>query len=171
MIPITAINDEKVITDLLKDGSNRGIATDTNWLNFIIANSSGRFKYTKLEEKVMSDHWGFVFDYNHSLYKAFNSKIVQLVEAGLAGYIVSQDTARSVVEEKSNVVLTMEHLGIWFIIALCFIGCAVVVFLMEIVVSLRRGERNLTAKKIRKSTGKLWENAKEKKATKVLQDE
>lgn len=44
---------------------------------------------TKLPERVMLNHRSFIFDKNHFLFRAFNRKLLQLVEAGLADKFIA----------------------------------------------------------------------------------
>lgn len=110
------------ITDLLEDGSKRAIITDSNKLTSMIENSAEIFKYTRLNEKILTDHWGFLFqDPNNFMFTAFNRKVVQLVESGIAKRNVEQFISGAKPEEQSEpCVLTLDHMGIWFLILL---GC------------------------------------------------
>jgi phosphoribosyl-ATP pyrophosphohydrolase len=121
------------ITELLVDGSNRGVITDSNWLSVLMRQSEGTFKYTKLEEKIISDHWGFVFPVDSFMFKAFDRKISQLVESGIAQKIVEEFVEFS--EEKPSddpAVLTLGHLDIWFYALMGLLCVALLCFLAEI---------------------------------------
>lgn len=95
------------------------------------------FKYTILEEKIISDHYGFLFMVNEFMFDAFNRKIVQLVESGVADRIVNSYSVKlNKTEDKHGpVVLTLDHLGIWFIICLGFLTFAMISLVLELSVN------------------------------------
>jgi hypothetical protein len=128
------------ISDLLADGSNNAFITDSEYLSYLEKSSNESKKFTKLDEKILSNHWGFEFMKNTFIFKAFNRKVVQLVEAGIADLIVKDETSvnhRSSDDEPEK--LSLDHLGVWFNIWLVLLTAAALCFLVEFVVSRCRG--------------------------------
>ena len=138
------------------EGSNRGFVTDTDHLSFIEKMSNGTEKFTKLNEKLLSNHWGFQFWANDFIFKAFNRKIKQLVEAGVVDVIIKNESRFNDlnVENHGPVMLTLDHLGTWFIIWLAFLAVSSVSFLLEAAVStlmkLTRKINHRPARKVQK---------------------
>lgn len=127
------------MTQLLTDGANRGFITDTSYLSLMLYYTNGTFKYTKLEEKIISDHFGFQFSINNFIYNAFNRKIVQLVESGIADRNIKNFCSRCESKEDASdpLILTHEHLGIWFLVLLgCLLFC-LMCFLVELTMATR----------------------------------
>lgn len=133
------------ITDLLVEGSDRGLITDTSFFSLMLYYTNGTFKYTRLEEKIISDHYGFMFTVNHFIFKALNSKVVQLVESGIADRNVKDFCSRCKSRGGDNdepAVLTLDHLGIWFLIWIGFMIVCFVSFLGELVTDARKKRPN-----------------------------
>lgn len=124
------------VTQFLFDGANRGVLIpDDDIISVMNFGMEGRFKYTKLAERITHNHKGFLLRKNSFFYEAFNRKLEQLVESGIARKLVDQ--AMNLNEEKESddgpVVLTLEHLGVGFKITLLFLLISFVVFLLEFV--------------------------------------
>jgi hypothetical protein len=122
----------KSLVKLLKDGSNRAFVTNRDWYEALEYESKGTAKFAILEEIVLKDHWGFRFVVNNFMYDAFNRKIVQLVESGLADVFVKNATKkwRNVEAEVKHVPLTMEHLAFWFYLFFALLTAAL--FVLEV---------------------------------------
>jgi hypothetical protein len=100
-------------------------------------NSKGNFRYLVLAERILSDHWSFIFeDRNNFMFEAFNRKVLQLVESGIAAKIIEDSTKfRETPELHEPKVLTLNHVGVWFVIWLCFLCGAAAVFVVELLVN------------------------------------
>ena len=127
------------ISDLLADGSNNAFVTDTEFLSFLEKSLNGTKKFTKLNEKILSNHWGFQFMTNDFMFKAFNRKVKQLVESGLADLIIRNANAA----DKPNIlpgpiVLKLFHLEIWFKMLLMMMVLASIIFILENMVKNRK---------------------------------
>jgi hypothetical protein len=122
------------LTNLLVDGSNRAFVTDRDWYEELEYESNGTANFAILEEIVLSDHWGFSFEVNNFMYDAFNRKINQLVESGLADVFVKNATKkwRKVEADEKHVPLALTHLSVWFYLWLIFIVIALIVFVLEV---------------------------------------
>jgi hypothetical protein len=120
------------IANLLQDGTNRGFITDTDWLSVLVKAAKGNVQFTKLNERIISNYWGLSFDSTSFIYKAFDRKICQLVESGIAEKIVSEFVSyrsEEVVDEP--VVLTLSHLEYWFFAWAALLALALVCFVVE----------------------------------------
>ena len=117
------------------DGSNNAFITDSEFLSFLEKSVNGTKKFTKLGEKILSNHWGFQFMTNDFMFKAFNTKVKQLVESGLAELIIKNATSANVPKSSNQpVVLTMIHLEIWFKILIMMMIIAFLSFFIEIII-------------------------------------
>lgn len=122
------------IDELLIDGSNRGVVTDGNWLLTINQYSNKTFKFTKLEEKIMTDYWSFIIINNDILYPNFNQIVVQLVESGIANQIMKDYLDFFPPnDDTGNCPLTLDHLEIWFLICAFPLSFALCCFFAELV--------------------------------------
>ena len=137
---VISIPENSSISDLLVDGSNNAFVTDSDYLSFLEKYSKESKKFTKLSEKILSNHWGFHFQTNDFMFKAFSRKIVQLVESGVSDLIVNNET--SINDEKDAaaepVVLTMFHLGIWFQFLFGMLAASALFFGLECLVKNSR---------------------------------
>jgi hypothetical protein len=76
-----------------------------------------------------------MFYADNFMFFEFNRKVVQFVESGLADEYVSEfSSPRKVEEENGPVVLTFDHLRIWFCIYLGFLVSAILSFFAEFAV-------------------------------------
>jgi hypothetical protein len=128
---------EEVLSYLMKDDRKVAVIIDTNDLLDLKTNSTETFKYLVLAEKILSDHWSFIFDdRNNFIFEAFNRKVLQLIESGIARKIIEESTKfREASESHEPKVLTMHHVGVWFIIWICFLCGATAVFVVELLLS------------------------------------
>jgi hypothetical protein len=122
------------VIELLADGSKRAFLTDRDWYEELEYEAGGTENFTILEEIVLSDHWGFRFEANNFMYDAFNRKIDQLVESGLADLIIKNVTVewRDIEPDEKHVALTIDHLSVWFYLWLILLAIALLVFILEI---------------------------------------
>lgn len=82
------------LKEILVDGAKQGVATDSNSIADIAKKANGTFQHLKLNEKIMSDHWSFLFEEPNSfMFDAFNRKVFQLVESGIAERNVKEFTS------------------------------------------------------------------------------
>jgi hypothetical protein len=139
----------KGIPELLTPGSNRAVFIENHDEKIIRANEKGKVLYAVLEEKVISDGLGFSLQANQFLYTPYNQKVTQLIESGIAKSIDEKEQEKiiqkmtnfkihekKVVKRDHKVVLTFEHLGVWFRIYLLLLGIASAVFLGEWIVGM-----------------------------------
>ena len=98
--------------------------------------SKGKFKPTRLSERIIMNHLSFVFFNSSFLYKSFNKKLTQLVESGLAERYVNEFANPYPIENEDGgpVVLTFDHLSVGFQIWLLFLFVSFVSFLVEQIV-------------------------------------
>jgi hypothetical protein len=124
------------LTDLLADGSNNAFITDSEYLGYLEKSLNGSKNFTTLNEKIVTNHWGFYFYSNQFIFNAFNKKIPQLVESGIADYIIKNEASykKNFVDAEPKP-LTFNHLDYWFRIVLILLATATVVFLGEVVSS------------------------------------
>jgi hypothetical protein len=136
---------------LLSDGSNRAYFTDTETLSFIERHHNGSQNFTKLDQKVLTNHWGFVFTSNDFIFKAFNRRISQLVESGLVQKTI-RDEAEFVkhVKEEEPTSLSLEHFEYWMKLCAILLGVSVIAFVGEVLG--RRLEKAIQ----RKFRARLW---------------
>jgi hypothetical protein len=135
----------QVLNDLLADGSKRAFVISSDYMEHMEANWEGNFKYTKMNEKIMTTLRGFQFLNNHLMFKAYNRKVVQLVESGIADLIVKNHTRKPYQEQFSEPPkLTLDHLGVWFIIMGAFCGFAALFFVAEVLVAKVQQSMNNT---------------------------
>lgn len=110
------------------------IASD-NLLNFLIKITNGKFKHTKLKERIIADYMCFYLKSDDPKFKIFDRKIIQLVESGLTDKIRSDHYDGRLVEDESGpTVLTLDQLGVGFQIWLLFLLISSVCFISEFVV-------------------------------------
>lgn len=120
------------IEKLLRDGSNCAFVTNTQYLKYLEKSFNGTKKFTVLKERILSEHWGFMFHVTDYMYKTFNRRIIQLVESGISDLMIRQETkVIPKIEEYKDTPLGMEHLENWFIILLIMLGICTFTFLSE----------------------------------------
>jgi hypothetical protein len=125
-------DDPKYIEKLLPVGSKNFVVTDNLHLSALMKKAN--FDYLVLDEKIMSENMAFFFPWNHFLHDAFDRKLSQLVDSGVAGKLVDDATfvkRRKV--ETFDVVLTMDHLDIVFRIWLAGLITALLSFITELI--------------------------------------
>lgn len=132
------------VRDLLIDGSKRALITFDKAQKLYESNFSGKVPWSVLDEKIISDHVGFVSYHTHFFYKHFNWKIMQLVESGIAKVIVEHEEKYSwyrdqkievvnkLNDEDQKTILTVGLLGPWFIGLMVFLSLSAVVFAIEL---------------------------------------
>jgi hypothetical protein len=92
---------------------------------------------------VLTDQVGFAFPVNHFMFKAYNNKIVQMIEGGLIEFFSEQamNSVRQihnlkhswmVITAKIDVALGLDHIGIWFLICAFLLGFATLSFFVEL---------------------------------------
>lgn len=108
------------------------------------------FSWSVVEEKIITEHFGFMFSGNHYFYDALNAKIFQLFESGISDRIVENEkkggvfkrcenlleTYKKPMEENFPVVLTVYHFQPWFYALSAFLSLALAVFVIEIIVNM-----------------------------------
>lgn len=115
-----------------------------------------------MKQKIISDHWGLMFPKDHYMFHAFNKKIVELVEAGIAKHILKitkkhPDYEDEVIDLEPKV-LTMEHLGIWFLILTGLLGISLLCFFVEFISKFCHFRRKKGASK-KSSSSKVSQQA------------
>lgn len=132
-VKLSDLHEPEYVSNLLSDSSKRGVAVSSELLAHLLKASKGKLKINELDEKIISNHVSYTFTKNDYMFKPFNNKLVQLVEAGLADYYVKHYanpyTQEGQMDER--VVLTLDHLGTGFLIVFLFLIAAFQCFLME----------------------------------------
>lgn len=111
----------------------------------------GSFRFTPLAEKIISNLNSFAIHKNSFLYSAFNRKVLQLVEAGLAERFISDFDnyyGRATAREGGPVVLVYDHLAAGFQIWLMFLGLSFSCFCFELFLKLYRSNMQLNIARI-----------------------
>lgn len=129
-------HDSSFIDSVLMDGSRTGIVVASDQLYVLVNRSKKKFQHRVLQEKIITNHVGFLLPPNSFIYEGFNRKIVQLVEAGLMQRYVAEHTGDYKEPEEEDgdpVVLNLDHLGIGFEICLLFLTIAFAVFIFEFI--------------------------------------
>jgi hypothetical protein len=121
---------------LLVDGSKRGLVIIEDQLDSFLEKSKGTFKYTKLEETIMTDFYGFLMrDANNFMFEPFNRKLSHLLDSGIVKLIIQNSKVKPKLDEEAGPCqLAMSHLGIWFQIWIGFLSLASIVFVLEKIV-------------------------------------
>jgi hypothetical protein len=122
-----------ILNNLLQDDANQGFITDSDWLSVFLHHCKNDFKGTILNEIIISNHWGLLFNSTYFLFEAFNHKVSQLFESGIAGKIVAKFVSayQKKSDDDGNVVLTLPHLAWWIWAWLTLMIVASLVFVVE----------------------------------------
>lgn len=121
------------IKETLSDGSKNGVLIVSDQI--LQFRAQGNFKMAILAERVMLNHKSFSFNKNHFLFKAFDRKLSQLVEAGLAKRFIDEFENDYKMEREPDVepeVLSFEHLSVGFQIWLLFLLVSFLCFCLEL---------------------------------------
>lgn len=125
------------LSSLLSDGSKTAFFTDTENLKFLTKSHNGSVKFTKLNQNLLTNHWSFMFFKNHFILKAFNRKIPQLVESGIADLIIKTEAQyKERVLDTLTKPLAFKHLEYWFKLVLILYGTAGFLFVVEVLIGL-----------------------------------
>jgi hypothetical protein len=101
----------------------------------------GNISWSVVKEPIVSSGLGFGFPTNHYFFKSFNWKIHQLVESGIADYIVDKSDrltslrlaiANANKMKYDDIPLSFFHVNNWFYGLLILLCLAIIVFLLEI---------------------------------------
>jgi hypothetical protein len=112
----------------LTQGSNRAlIATCIGNINELSSDN-----YTVLDEKVITEQFGYDFPMNHFVLDTMNHKVVQLVESGIIETLIKQPSKPDSNDEQT--VLQFSHLSIWFYFGMALLLISMFVFFVEILV-------------------------------------
>jgi hypothetical protein len=139
-LPIHDSRNWTFVSDLLADGSNAGYVTNALRLERMHDFSYKTSNFTVLSEKILTNYQGFVFDPSHHIFKGFNRKIVQMVEAGIAQYLVEKETTQYKKNEppEGPVVINLNHIDVWFHIWAVFLGFALSFLICEFIAAKLR---------------------------------
>jgi hypothetical protein len=131
---IQRLNDEQLFThENLTDGSKKGLIINSGKLSEFMETYNGTLKYTKLQEKIITDQFGFKMTINNFMFQIFNRKTQLIFESGLADFYLKNSTNSQKVEDDSgSVILNFEHLGIWFFIWFVCMSVTLFSFLIEV---------------------------------------
>lgn len=125
----------KDINNLLTDGFQGGFITDIEELHVLLNfwKTFEKLKPTVLNEKISSDHFGFVFPRRSFMYDAYDRKIEQFLESALQGLMIRINKPQNhyIEPDHSKTVLNLDHLGIGFILWLFLLFIAFFSFLLE----------------------------------------
>ena len=133
------LNDgQNNLVNYLPDGSNRCLISDSVWVVFLTSFAKGNYDYIRMNEKILSDHYSFMFPPNHYMFEAFDSKVCQMIEGGIIDFAIKSfpifDKHRDKSSEGEHKILTMEHLGIWFNFLIGLLLLSTSVLIVEILV-------------------------------------
>jgi hypothetical protein len=87
--------------------------------------------YVVLKEKIISDCIAIVMPANSFLLNAFNERITQMIESGIMEKIFRTEAKKP--EESQPVVLSIDHLLIWFMLWAGLLLIAGAVFVCEVI--------------------------------------
>jgi hypothetical protein len=123
------------VDDLLADDSNVGYVTEDVYLDRLYHISNKTFNFTVLNEKVLTNYQGFLFFNFDFIFKAFNQKIVQMLEGGILKFIVDKEAPpmKQVEYPDVPIVLGLHHLGVWFHIWAVFLCVALLFLFLEFI--------------------------------------
>ena len=126
--------DMPLLNELLVDGSNRAVITDSNHVTSLAKAFGGVFKHKIMKEKIISDHMSFMMeDRSNIFHKLFDRKMQQLVEAGIASKIIKDSTKVNFVDDSGQPeILTFNHIEIWITIWFLGVSVSVFAFLVEV---------------------------------------
>lgn len=126
------VNDFHRLTEFLADGAKHATMLSGDSIDW--GSNQLKKRIATLVEPLTREHISFAFDANHYIFEAFNTKVVQLVESGLARKFIDDDEL-FVKEFKATSagpkVITMDHLEFGFQIWLFLLAVAALVFLLE----------------------------------------
>lgn len=122
--------------NLITDDSKSACILERDAIKYLDARTKGKFKYTMLSERVMSDLNGFAFQKNHFVSDEFNRRIVQLLESGVIdGIFKMYNSIYHVHEWKDDdegpTVLTFDRLEFWFQVWFYCLIASVLSFVFE----------------------------------------
>jgi hypothetical protein len=145
------MRNDTSISELLSDGSKNAFYTDTEHLTFVEKSLNGSQKFKKLQKAIMSDHLGMRFRNNDFLYEAVNRIVTQLLESGITNWIVNKEASIKYQEPRNDpVVITMDHLGIWFYLLAILLMFSLVALVFELAFSQVMKSLDVKAKKTKK---------------------
>jgi hypothetical protein len=104
---------------IINDNSKSACVIGGDALKQIEYQSKGKFNYTLLSQRLMTEFYGFSFQKYHFINEEFNRRTVQLLEAGVIDAIFKHyDNIYKIIGWKSEPegpqVLTYDHLEFWF---------------------------------------------------------
>lgn len=113
--------------------SKKFFVTNKDFL--ILAESHLERKLNVLPEPLMTNNVAFFFFRTDFIYEPFNRKLTQLIESGIARKVSDkyESKADSSADESGPVVLTLDHLGIGFVVWLGFLLISFVALLVELI--------------------------------------
>lgn len=132
------------ISDFLTEGSKRAYIFSKHNAQACQLLTQNGLSWSTVDEKIITEDYGFMISGDHYFYEAFNDKIYQLFESGVTGHIVEKEKnliyfgsltpekLKQKEEKTLNIVLTLYHLQPWFYALLFFLTNAFVVFTVEI---------------------------------------
>lgn len=131
------MNDLNFVTELLVDGSRRGVTMHSDHLNSFNAKSS--VELTKLREIISTEHITFKFRKIDYIFQPFNKQLKKLIETGIVSYVINQ--FKEIPKEFSQngpEILSLDHLRIGFEIWLFFLMCAFAIFIIECLIGFAK---------------------------------
>lgn len=119
--------------EYLADASKRAIIVTSDLMTSLNSQSRGEaFKFTRLQQNIGFHHVGFLMKKTSQFFEAFDRKLVQLVESGLAARTLNEFLDISFSEPGSGPqVLTYEQLRFGFVIWSSCLFVAFIGFLLE----------------------------------------
>ena len=128
------------ILESLQDSSFKGAAIfDEATLKLQNYKREDKLKFEIIEQKINSHNFGVLADSSSFLNPIYLKKIWQLVEGGFFQlWFERQNSHRSLAEkeeEDDKVVLTMDHLGVGFLITVILLLMSMVAFIGELLLA------------------------------------
>lgn len=125
----------KIMTELLTDGSNRGVLFDRFQFTLFKQIVQANPPFSVLQEKVITDYYGIMIHTNSFMFAPTNKKVVQFVESGMAQFLVDKYRyINKFTDDEGPQVLTLDHLDAGFYVWLVCVVFSIFAFIVEIIV-------------------------------------
>lgn len=124
------------IFDVTVEGFNGSILTENLRLTMLTIAHKGKYRWNKLDQKILSYFDCFQIRRNHHLFLGFNENIMHLISGGIIDKFIDGYNKHRYMTEKpappDPVVLTLNHLGIGFQIWASMLTICFSVFVIEL---------------------------------------
>jgi hypothetical protein len=117
------------VKNLLQDGSNHGMLSTTEYLKI----ASASLQFTQLKERILNEQLGFMFETLNFMFEAYDRKITQLMESGIAEWIYNELFPMPMhVQPEEPKELSLKHLANWFWLWIGLMSIATLCFILEL---------------------------------------